>query len=196
MQIDRVTPEERGWLLEHLKTVHVAMNEVVSQISPVQWNRRGSIEAWSPREIVEHTVMVDEEILGDVQDHWKDEPIPDWENVVGRKDLMLKRYLPNIGRARASTKTSTFRGFRQEDVCESFQKSYDAVARLLDRGSDTPLKAIIWAHGGMGALSAYQWLLYIPLHTERHLNQLLRLAQIAEQVEWADPKHRWESVRA
>jgi hypothetical protein len=195
MQSDLVTAEERTWLLEHLQTVHAAINDVVRQIPPEIWVRSDVAQNWSPAEVVEHTLLVDEEILADVRGHLQDQPFPDWERVTARKDAVLKHYLPNIGRARANARTSTFRGFLQQDVPAALAKSYQSVEGILFQESGTALKTIVWLHGGMGPLNAYQWLLYIPLHAERHLNQLLRVMQIADQVEWADPKHRWESIR-
>ena len=72
MQSDRITAEERSWLLEHLKAVHGVMSDVVRQMPPEQWNRSGSLQSWSPAEIVEHTLLVDEEILAEVRNHQRD----------------------------------------------------------------------------------------------------------------------------
>ncbi|MDE1176347.1 MAG: DinB family protein [Edaphobacter sp.] len=190
-----ISNEERTWLLEHLRTVHSTMVEVAGHFSAVDWITAQVPGDWNPSQIVEHTLLVDEEILGQVRKHLADSPYADWEQITGRKEIVLKRYLPNIGRAQANAKTSTFRGLRQEDIRSLLEKSYQGVDEILSRNSELPLKAIIWPHGGMGPLNAYQWLLYIPLHAERHLNQLLRAARIADQVEWTDATHRWENVR-
>ena len=129
-----------------------------------------------------------------MRSYLQDQPSPDWERVTPHKDAVLKHYLPNIGRARANARASTFKGIPQQDVQAALAKTYQSVEEILDKGSGAALKAIVWAHGGFGPLSAYQWLLYVPLHAERHLNQLLRVMQIADQVEWSDPKHRWENA--
>ncbi len=177
MRSDRVTGAERTWLLRHLRTVHEAMDDVVRHMTPAEWVCAGTLGNWSPSEIVEHTLLVDAEILGAVSRHLKDDPSPDWERLTGNKEAALKRYLPNMGRAQANAETSTFRGCRQEDVKDLLDRNYRVISGLLEKHSDTPLKAIVWHHSGMGALSAYLWLLYIPLHAERHLNQLLRIAE-------------------
>lgn len=153
------------------------MVKVVRQTTPAEWVCPGKFGGWSPSEIVEHILLVDAEILDAVSRHLKDDPSPDWERLTGNKEAALKRYLPNMGRAQANAETSTFRGCRQEDVKDSLERNYCVISELFEMHSDTPLKAIVWHHPGMGPLSAYLWLLYIPLHAERHLNQLLRIAE-------------------
>ncbi|MFT4114338.1 DinB family protein [Silvibacterium sp.] len=170
----KISGDERAWLLEHLHKVHATIADVVRRTGAADWSAQPCPASWSPAQIVEHTLLVEDEILAEVQAHLDGRPSPDWQAQTAGKDAVLRRYLPRIGKALANPRTSTFRGLSPDEVEPSLAESYRRFSSLLRISEERPMKAIVWLHGGMGGLSAYLWLLYIPLHSERHLHQLER----------------------
>ena len=169
-----ITKTEKLALLQHTREVHEGLEKLICNLTPAQWTRRRTPHEWSPAEIVEHTLLAEDGILDGVTRHLHDQPSDLWQEQTGRKDLIIRRYLPNLGKAQANLRTSTFSGLDQRDVQDALFARLQSLGELLEIGCELPLKAVVWDNERFGSLNAYQWLLYLPLHSERHLNQLLR----------------------
>ena len=169
-----ITKTEKLALLQHTRQVHEAIEKLIWNLTPAQWTGRRTPGEWSPTEIVEHILLTEDGILDGVTRHLHDQPSALWQEQTGQKDLILRRYLPNLGKAQANLRTSTFAGLDQRVVQDELLARLQSLGELLEIGCELPLKAVVWDNERFGSLNAYQWLLYLPLHSERHLNQLLR----------------------
>ncbi len=170
-------PSERSALTRHLDSVHAAFVEIMLRLEPDAWNARSLHYGWSPSEIVEHSLLVETGILDSVRRHLGDPTTPNWSDLLMRQEGAIRSFLPRGGKAKASEKNSTFQGFGQEEARVALGSAGAAFDKLLADNEELPLKAIVWPHSMFGSLSAYLWLLYIPLHSERHLHQLRVAAQ-------------------
>ena len=174
LQMHCLESSERTELLAHVREVHRGLAQFAEVFAPIQWTHHEALGKWTPAEIIEHTLLVENEILDEVHLHLADAPSFDRQEEMDSKEIILRRFLPNRGKARASDNSSRFSGLQQDDARAALTKSEEKLSDLLTRQSRTPLKAIMWNHAGFGPLSAYLWLLYIPLQSERHLNQLIQ----------------------
>jgi len=174
-----IEPFERAELMDLVHGIHVDFASFIRSFTSIAWRHRQTDGVWSPSEIIEHTLLVEEELLADIEQHCGDTPSPDWAKVTKGKESLLRRFLPNAGRAQASDSTSRFLGITQGEALSQLARSERRLEEQLAVWATLPLKAIVWNHTGFGPLSGYHWLLYIPLHSERHLNQLRQLYPIA-----------------
>ncbi|MDE1162341.1 MAG: DinB family protein [Acidobacteriaceae bacterium] len=177
-----IKPFERVELVDSVHGIHEQVAAFVRSFTSAAWRHRQADGAWSPSEIVEHLLLVEEELLSAVQERCGDDPCLDWAKVTHGKELLLRRFLPNAGRAQASDSTSRFLGISQGEALSQLARSERRLEEQLAVWANLPLKAIVWNHTGFGPLSGYHWLLYIPLHSERHLNQLRQRYPIAGQA--------------
>jgi uncharacterized damage-inducible protein DinB len=170
-----ITPSEIEDLVSRLRSVHDEVRHVISTLTLAQWNAKPSEGVWSPSEVVQHILLVEMGILNSVRNHVETPPSNDWYEQVAQKEPALRRFLPRGGKAVASEKNSTFREIEQQEALLMLQDSIGEYESFLLDERELPLKAILWPHSIFGPLSAYLWLLYIPLHSQRHVLQL-RLA--------------------
>ena len=172
MEENRISPADRDAMIAHLSEVHLGFHQVIETCGDAEWSAQRNADEWSPAQVAEHTLMVEASLLQSVIKHLDDEPSSERRAEMRGKTLMLRRFLPSTGKAKASEKNSTFAGMSKVEVLSGFAQSRRNVSELLHAHADTRFHDISWPHSGFGLLTAYQWLLYTPLHSERHLGQM------------------------
>src|SRR5262249_47542338 len=99
---------------------------------------------------------------------------PDWRKKTEGKEAVLQRVLPErVGRASAPRPLIPKGKMTRQEIIERFKKTKASAAAFI-KSTDVPLKAYTFDNPFpvFGTLSAYDWMLYIPLHTTRHLKQM------------------------
>ncbi len=136
------------------------------------WRKRVESESWSPAEIVEHVVLAQAAMKRRFRRHLGDAlDLLAVGEVLAKRDL-LYRVLPGKGKIRASEALASFRGLSQIEGREQLAAGRASLTQLLQDCDLFPIKAICWPHSLFGKLNGYLWLLYMPLHAERHSRQL------------------------
>jgi hypothetical protein len=146
----------------------------VEKLTDAQWNYRPSPFKWSVALTAEHIALTQERLFGLIQLSLSQKPNPDWEAKTAGKEQVLERILPSrTGRAQAPGEVRPTGKLSRAEVMESFNKGYDKVLAFAEK-TDQPLKAHTYDNPFpvFGTLNAYDWLLYIPFHTTRHLKQI------------------------
>ena len=77
------------------------------------------------------------------------------------------------GRAQAPQEVRPTEGLTKAQVMDQFRATREELAKLLEEQS-LPLKSHTEEHPfpAFGTLNAYQWIIYVPLHTIRHSKQI------------------------
>ena len=180
MEENCISPADREALIAQLGEVHLGFQKVIEVCGDADWSAQRNADEWSPAQVAEHTLLVEASLLQSVINHLDDVPSPERRAEVRGKTLLLRRFLPSTGKAQASVKNSTFAGMSKIEVLSGFAQSRRNICEHLNAHADTPFHDISWPHSGFGLLTAYQWLLYIPLHSERHLGQMRRIAEVGK----------------
>ena len=165
---------ERSELANQVSQLHRSLAAEVQGMSLSQWDLRPDADTWSAAEIVEHVLLVETSLMRQILEHSGDTPRADWEFVLRGKADFLRKVLPGGGKAKAGPSVTRFEGLALARVPDALADSREKLEELLLGTRDLPLKAILWGNRWFGDLSAYLWLLYIPLHGEGHLGQLKR----------------------
>lgn len=149
-----------------------------------QWDFRPAEGAWSIAQTLEHVVMVQGFITARIADLM--------EGKIGMPAAADRDHaaLDEIALYRFSARLAKFKGpdFAQPpgkmgplEALETFGQNCDALEALLDapgelRGAvldSPPMKAI--SGGKYDTMDAYQWLLAVASHTERHAKQMVEV---------------------
>jgi hypothetical protein len=106
---------------------------------------------------------------------------PEWESKTAGKAQFIERVMPNRSRrAQAPLEVRPSGKMSREEVVRQFK---EVRSRTLDfvKTTELPLKAHTYDHPFpvFGTLSAYDWVLYIPLHNQRHNQQMTEVKESA-----------------
>ncbi len=173
----RLTGAERARVVRLLRE---SRDDVLAALEPAtdaQWTFRPEADRWSIGLIAEHLGLVERRLFGQVELALEQEANPDWEVATAGKDTLINRTLLDRSARRDAPDLVVPAGAIGRD--EAIRVFVERRAHVLVFAETTtaPLKAHSLDHHRplYGALSAYQWLLYIPLHTMRHMQQIAEI---------------------
>jgi len=176
-----MTMEERtkvmNWLEESRKEFLAAIDGVTEE----QWKWKPAPERWSVGETAEHIVLAEALLFGTVQ---KGRCLAA-ESGVGREDQGQDGvYRTGDGAAAGEGVGSgaivPSGKLTQAQVRETFLRQRAEIVKFA-AGTEVELKQHTQEHPFpvFGTLNAYQWLIYVPLHTERHDKQIAEVKATA-----------------
>lgn len=176
-----LTPEERTKLISYLTDTRDQVIAEAENLSDAQWSFKPGPDRWSVGEVVQHLALA-EPFLFALQQKLVGGPPATAEQRKGSsgQDEMILKMIPDRTQkvsapeplqpaGKVGTRDETvdaFRAARAKTIAHVTGTSDDLRGRV----GDSP----------MGPIDAYQWLLFIGAHTERHLAQLREVK--------ADPK--------
>lgn len=168
-----LTGDERALLIEKLAASRERVRELLHTISPDALNRRPADGGWTALESAEHLVLSEEVLLHMIRDILSGTANPalpldlqgrDGAIVAAMNDRSQKRKTVDALVPRDEYKTSA-------SVLDAFLARRAATLDLV-RGAVAPLHYHAAPLDGVGLLDAYQWLLLIAAHTDRHVEQM------------------------
>jgi|HubBroStandDraft_6_1064221.scaffolds.fasta_scaffold228410_3 uncharacterized damage-inducible protein DinB len=176
-----MSAEERTKVLNYLAESRKEYLAAIDGVSVEQWKWKPAPNRWSVGETAEHIVLAEALLFDFVQKAMASEVNPDWEEQTkGKTEFIEKVMAPRLGKAQAPEPIVPTGGLTQEQVRERFEKQRATVEKFA-ASTELPLKDHTAVHPFpvFGTLNAYQWLIYIPLHTERHDKQIAEVKATA-----------------
>jgi hypothetical protein len=169
-----MTADERAKVIKWLDETQTVYLDRLEQVSDAQWNWRPAPFRWTVGEVAEHIMLTETRLFGAVQRALASPPNPNWQAKTTGKDAFIERALPNRGvRAQAPLEIRPTGKLSREEVIRRYKELRVRVLEFAQK-TDAPLKAHTIEHpmAVFNTLNAYDWLIYIPLHTERHNKQM------------------------
>jgi len=169
-----MSTEERTKVLNYLAESHKEFLAAIDGVSVEQWKWKPVPTRWSVGETAEHIVLAEALLFSTVQQAIHSPVNADWEEQTkGKTEFIEKVMAPRLGKAQAPEPIVPTGKLTQAEVKERFEKqraeiekfAADTEVALKEHTVEHPFKVF-------GTLNAYQWLIYIPLHTERHDKQI------------------------
>jgi hypothetical protein len=158
------------WFHESRRVFFAAIDDVNEE----QWNWRPAPERWSVGETAEHIVLA-EALLYTMVERAVNAPANlDWEEQTRGKTELLERVMaPRLGKAEAPPPIVPSGKLTYAEVKARFERQREKILRFAT-GTELALKEYTAVHPFpvFGTLNAYQWLIYVPLHTMRHGKQI------------------------
>lgn len=175
-----LTTDEHDELITMIEQSRDRVLDLILGLSDEQWTFKQNPDRWSVAECTEHIVLSQRALLQAAQAALSGDPDLEWHERTATKAELLKRVLPNrqpFGRGGA-TAPQEIRPSGDWDRARAIREFYtvqgEVVAFVDTLPLDTPLKQHTFENPFpiFGWLNAYDWLIYIPLHTERHSRQI------------------------
>jgi hypothetical protein len=169
-----MTAEERmkvkSWLEESRREFLAAIDGVTAE----QWKWKPAPERWSVGETAEHIVLAEALLFGNVEKAIGSPKNAEWEEKTkGKTEFIEKVMAPRLGKATAPEPLVPSGKLTQTEVREKFLAQRVEIETFAGK-TDVALKEHTVEHPFpvFNTLNAYQWLIYVPLHTMRHDKQI------------------------
>jgi hypothetical protein len=176
-----MTTEERSKVLHWLEESRQEFHAAIDGVSEEQWKWKPAPERWSVGETAEHIVLAEAMLFENVKKAVGSPANPAWEEQTkGKTEFIVQVMAPRLGKAQAPEPIVPRSGMTVALVKERFDQQRAEIAKF---ASDT--NVALKEHTGQhpfpvfGTLNAYQWLIYVPLHTERHDKQIAEVKTTA-----------------
>ena len=169
-----MTAQERTQVLNWLEESHQEFFASIEGLSEAQWKWKPAPERWSVGETAEHIVLAEAMLFDFVQKAMAAPANAAWEDQTKGKTEFIIRVMPSRqGKAIAPEPIVPRQGLTYAQVKERFEKQRVAILKFASE-TQLPLKEHTTEHPFpvFGTLNAYQWLIYVPLHTIRHDKQI------------------------
>ena len=176
-----MTPEERGNVLHWLDESHQEFLAAINGVNEDQWKWKPAPERWSVGETAEHIVLAEAMLFDNVKKALSSPANPAWEEKTkGKTEFIVKVMAPRQGKASAPEPIVPRGGMTLAQVKDRFEQQRADIVKFASETS-VPLKEHTAEHPFpvFGTLNAYQWLIYAPLHTERHDKQIAEVKATA-----------------
>ncbi|MEE2778298.1 MAG: DinB family protein [Acidobacteriota bacterium] len=180
-----LSPDERAQLLDLFAESEAMYLGLLAGVSDVQWYFKSAPDRWSVGECAEHIVRSNEALMTSARAALANARNPQWHEKTKAKSQLLLQVMPNrqpFGRGGASAPQEirpTGEMSRAEIVAD-FQALYEEAEKMVHE-MEAPLKAHTEEHPFpiFGTLNAYDWIIYVPLHTIRHSRQMIEVMETA-----------------
>ena len=176
-----MTPEERTKVLNWLDESHKEFLTAIDGVTAEQWTWKPAPERWSVGEVAEHIVLAEALLFSTAQQAVNSPPNPDWETKTKGKTEFIERVMaPRLGKAQAPESIVPKGNLTPDEVRATFEKQREAIVKFAQE-TNIELKQFTLEHPMpvFNTLNAYQWLIYIPLHTMRHDKQIAEVKATA-----------------
>ena len=168
-----ISKPERDQVVKYLTSMH---DQVVSEsetLTDAQWNFKSAPGRWSVGEVVEHLALA-ESLLFDLQQKTVAGPEASAERraaTKGKDETIMKVIPDRTKKAQAPEplQPGARLGSRSQILAAFKERRAKTIAYASTTKDD--LRARV-ADSPLGPLDAYQWVLFIAAHSERHLAQL------------------------
>lgn len=176
-----MTTEDRTKVLHWLEESRQEFLAAIDGVSEEQWKWKPAPERWSVGETAEHIVLAEAMLFENVKKAVSSPANPGWEEQTKGKTEFIERVMaPRLGKAQAPEPIVPRNGMTLAQVKERFAEqraeivkfASDASVALKEHTAEHPFPVF-------GTLNAYQWLIYVPLHTERHDKQIAEVKATA-----------------
>ncbi len=169
-----LSASERESALNSLQATHDAFLKSIAGLSEKQWGFKPAPDRWSIAEVSEHIAVSESAIFGLVQKQIMMSPAnPDKRPEVAGKDEIILTKVPDRSRKAQAPEflKPTNRWATREELTKAFEDSRKATMDYV-RTTNDDLRDHFGPHPMLGSLDAYQWILLISAHSERHTKQI------------------------
>jgi len=169
-----LTLQERDAALRSLQATHDAFLKSIAGLSEKQWRFKPGPDRWSVAEVSEHIAVSESSLLALVQKRIMASPADPAKRaeVAGKDEIILTKIPDRSHKAQAPEFLKpTNRWATQAELIKAFEDSRRATMDYV-RTTNDDLRDHFGPHPVLGSLDAYQWILLISAHSERHTKQI------------------------
>ncbi len=177
LQAQDLGPEELSQAASYLEKTRDGVREATKGLSEAQWNFKEATNRWSIAEVTEHLAAAEDLLVNMIRFQvMVSPPRTQPEDLKALDKLVVERLTDRTHKAKAPEPLIPKRRFGSPE--ESLKHFLESRAKTIDflrttkglRDHAYNLPQITWLDGRK--LDAYEWLLYIAAHSERHTKQI------------------------
>ncbi len=167
-----LAPADRERAVKYLEATRKNILEATKGLSEEQWNFKPAPDRWSVAEVTEHIVATEDMLFGMVTEQvMKAPPRPAGEDVKAIDELILTKVPDRTNKAQAPDALKpTNRYGSPEAALKHFVESRSRTINFLEKTDDLRAHATDSPFGKK--FDAYEWVLFISAHSERHTKQI------------------------
>jgi uncharacterized damage-inducible protein DinB len=172
-----LTPEERQAAIKYLEDTRQKVLDSLKDLSDEQWKFKSAPDRWSAAEVAEHIAVSEGTLLGLVTDRVMKSPAaPEKKDAAKSKDELVRNSVTNrsvkVQAPEMLRPTDRFK--TREEMIKAFNASRDKTIEYVKTTQDD-LRSHFMPHPVFKDLDAYQWVLLLSGHSERHSLQILEV---------------------
>ena len=171
---ETLNQHERDFAMSHLHATRKLFLDSVTGLTPEQWNFKPAPDRWSIGECAEHITISEDFIFGLIQNQILKSPAaPEKRAEVKGKDEAVVEKIPDRSKKFTAPEpiTPKKRWPDPDALIAHFKEARDAHIRYVETTQDD-LRDHFFTHPVMGLIDAYQWILLMSAHSERHTEQI------------------------
>jgi len=180
-----LSAEEQEEMVKLLGESQDMLLGLITGLTDEQWNFKQNEDRWSVGECVEHIARSERALLEAAQAARANPADADWAKKSEGKNKLIRNVMPNRnpGGAGGATAPQEIRPTEKWDrataIKEFFKVRGEVQAFAETVAYEQPIKQHIQPHPFpvFGDLTAYDWLIYVPLHTVRHSKQIIEVQE-------------------
>jgi hypothetical protein len=167
----------RDFAMSQLHATRKIFLDATADLTPAQWSFKAGPDRWSIAECAEHIAAAEDFIWG-VVDKLVAGPASDPALIAQTKgkDEMLVKMVPDRTQKFQAPEPIQPKKLLSDptEYVTRFKASRDKHIAYIETTQDS-LRDRVMAHPAAGPLDAYQWILLMSGHTERHVRQILEV---------------------
>ena len=172
LHAEKLSADELKRASDHLKKTSAALLAATSGLSAAQWEFKPGPTRWSVAEVTEHLAAAEDMLMGMIKDKVMVAPArTEAANLKEIDDFVVTAIADRTNKVQAAEPLMPTKRFGSpENSLKHFKESRAKTLAFLNDTKDLRDHAVESPLGKK--LDAYQWLLFISAHTERHTKQI------------------------
>lgn len=172
-----ISSEDKKRALDHLKNTQNELSKLISGLSEEQVNYKVDASSWSIAECLEHIAISEKNLIGMVQMGLQEEANPSKRSEVKLSDEQLLGIITSREQKVKTRKefepTDSFGGYKQ--TLKVFKERRKSNMKFL-KTSELNFRHY-YIQFPFGLIDAYQGMLFISGHTQRHTDQIKEIME-------------------
>ena len=158
--------------MKYLESTRQGVVDATKGLSPAQWNFKPAPDRWSVAEVTEHIAAAEDYLMGMVKEKVMAAPARPAGDDVAPIDAMVITAIPDRShKAQAPEPLKPTNRFGSPDgSLKHFAESRESTEAFLKNTKDLRGHAVDSPLGKK--LDAYEWILFVAGHSERHTKQI------------------------
>jgi hypothetical protein len=162
---------EKG--IKYLEQTRDAIVADTKNLTPAQWNFKAAPDKWSVALTLEHITLAEDDLYQLVNDKVMKSPAGAPDRDVAKMDAMVLAMVPDRSTKRQAPPELVPTG--RWTPAETLDHFLQSRARTIEFLRTTPDLRQHVMDSPLGPMDAYQWLLFIGAHSDRHTKQILEV---------------------
>jgi len=173
-----LSPADRESALRYLESTRQGVLDATKGLSAKQWNFKSAPDRWSIAEVVEHIAAAEDFLFTNVTDKVMKAPARTGNDDVKAIDQLVLTKVPDRShKAQAPEPLKPTNRFGSPEASlKHFGESRERTEEYLKNTADLRAHAAPASESPFGKqMDAYEWILFIAAHSDRHTKQILEL---------------------